>query len=94
MADVEKIVQFSSTDQKFDLTFGSSGKKFGLTFENVVMVDREHKSYEGEYLVTPSTIDDVTLETIDLYMKKNVVVVKIPYAEVTNGANGKTATIG
>lgn len=49
--------------------------------------------YEGEYEVIPS-IEEQVLETNRKYMKDDVTVKEIPYAEVTNLANGITVTIG
>lgn len=49
--------------------------------------------YEGSYEVTPSASEDVTLQTENTYLDANIVVQKIPYAEVTNAANGTTVTI-
>lgn len=50
--------------------------------------------YDGTYSVKPSIEGDVTLATANRLMDANLVVEKIPYAEVTNSANGMTATIG
>lgn len=49
--------------------------------------------YEGEYSVTPST-EEYTLLTSQKFVDANIVVEKIPYSEVSNPANGITATIG
>lgn len=49
--------------------------------------------YEGEYEVIPS-IEEQVLETNRKYMKDDVTVKEIPYAEVANLANGITVTIG
>ncbi len=54
----------------------------------------ELPTYDGTYEVTPSTEADVNLQTANTYMDANVVVQKIPFAEVKNTANGVTATIG
>jgi len=50
--------------------------------------------YDGAYSIAPSAEGDVTLATAQKLMDADVVVQKIPFAEVTNSANGKTATIG
>lgn len=50
--------------------------------------------YTGEYHVIPSTSEDVVMETANKIMNADVRVKKIPFAEVTNTANGKTVTIG
>lgn len=50
--------------------------------------------YEGAYEITPSAENEQTLNTAQTFMDADVVVNKIPYAEVTNTSNGKTVTIG
>ena len=49
--------------------------------------------YTGEYEVTPK-VKMQTLGTKEKVMKNDVTIKEIPYAEVTNLANGKTVTIG
>lgn len=56
-------------------------------------IKEEPVYYEGEYEVIPS-IEEQVLETNRKYMKDDVMVKEIPYAEVTNLANGITVTIG
>lgn len=50
--------------------------------------------YDGEFEVTPAVDVDQTLLTAQKLVDANIKVTKIPYAEVTNSANGRTATIG
>lgn len=49
--------------------------------------------YVGDYEVTPK-VEAQTLSTANKILTKDVIVNKIPYAEVTNTAKGKTVTIG
>lgn len=49
--------------------------------------------YDGSYSVTPSATDDITLQTSQKMLDADVVVSKIPYAEVSNSSNGTTVTI-
>lgn len=49
--------------------------------------------YEGTYKVIPS-VSSQTLDTSNKLMQSDVVVEKIPYAEVSNNSGGKTASIG
>lgn len=49
--------------------------------------------YTGAYEVVPKIREQV-LETKEKILKENVTVKSIPYAEVTNIANGLTVTIG
>ena len=53
----------------------------------------EYDVYDGEYTVTPQ-VESQTLDTQNKLMQSNLVVEKIPYAEVTNTTGGKTVTIG
>lgn len=50
--------------------------------------------YDGVYSVTPSATEEQMLATAQKLMNANLVVAKIPFSEVSNTANGKTATIG
>lgn len=50
-------------------------------------------TYDGEYFVIPQ-VEEQTLFTKNKKMVENVEISAIPYAEVTNSANGKTVTIG
>ena len=50
--------------------------------------------YDGDYTVIPLAKTEQVLLTENKYMVSNVTVEKIPYAEVSNLANGITATIG
>lgn len=51
------------------------------------------EDYEGAYEVIPKTTPQ-TLETKDKILRDNVTVFAIPYAEVSNPSDGKTAIIG
>lgn len=53
----------------------------------------DYPFYRGEYVITPA-VDEQTLETSLKVMRDDVTVKAIPYAEVSNLANGKTITIG
>lgn len=50
-------------------------------------------TYEGDYTVVP-TVGPQVLATAHKQMREDVTVYAIPYAEVTNTANGTTVTIG
>lgn len=50
--------------------------------------------YEGEYEVTPSMNEDITLETAKKLMTDDVTVHKVPRYDVTNEAGGTTIYIG
>ena len=50
--------------------------------------------YTGQYEVTPSISGEQVLETKDRYMTDNLVVLEVPYSEVSNTADGITVYIG
>lgn len=50
--------------------------------------------YDGTYEIIPSADNEHTLNTSQTFMDADVVVTKIPYAEVDNTSNGRTVTIG
>ena len=50
--------------------------------------------YDGTYEIVPSADNEHTLNTAQTFMDADLVVTKIPYAEVDNTSNGKTVTIG
>ena len=50
--------------------------------------------YTGQYQVTPSISGEQVLETKDKYMTDNLVVLEVPYSEVSNTADGITVYIG
>jgi len=53
----------------------------------------EHEKYSGDYVVKPAPFLEQTLETNNKLMQDNVVVLEIPYYEVSN-ISGKTIIIG
>lgn len=53
----------------------------------------DYDVYDGSYTVIPQTFRQ-TLGTSNKLMQSNLIVEKIPYAEVENSAGGKTVTIG
>lgn len=62
-----------------------------ISIGNTMIVDYEE--FDGPYDVKP-IIDSQTIMTKGKLMKENLTVLAIPYAEVTNNANGITVTIG
>ena len=54
----------------------------------------ELPTYTGEYEVTPKVYENKTLQTKSHSMKDDVLVKKIPQAEVSNIAEGYTLIIG
>lgn len=52
------------------------------------------KTYDGQYEVTPNTLEETVLDTANTFLESNVTVRKIPYYEVSNNAEGTTVYIG
>ena len=50
--------------------------------------------YHGQYIVTPSTTDDIVLPTKGKKLEKDITVTKIPYWETSNPQGGFTVFIG
>lgn len=68
---------------------------FEVGFGAVMLVEQgDYEHYSGEYEVTPQLENAVVLETAERIMDSNVRVKQIPLHEVSNGAGGKTLTIG
>lgn len=51
-------------------------------------------SYNGDYEVTSKAYEEQILSTKNKVMQRDFVVLKIPYAEVSNNSGGMTASIG
>ena len=83
-----KVDLTNDTDASINLT-GSTGKVDLSTGGGA-----DIPIYSGEYVVTPTVEEDVTLATTGYAMAKDVVVKEIPYYEVKNSAGGTTFTIG
>ena len=82
---------------KFNVQFAESQSAFKVDFGSTYVLplnESDIPMYDGEYSVIPSTKGDKTLNTAQKVMKADLVVIKVPYAEVSNTAGGKTATIG
>lgn len=54
----------------------------------------EYPEYKGKYTIAPETKTDVVLSTSKKRLESNIIVKKIPYAEVSNNSGGTTASIG
>lgn len=78
MADVKMKATFTETNQSFKASFGIVTR---------VLPD----PYEGPYEVTP-TVEGFTLPTKTKSMAKDLAVLEIPYAEVSN-ISGTTVVI-
>ncbi len=74
-------VKFSEIDSSFDSDFGAF---------QIITVGAN--LYEGEYNITPTPKARI-LPTKDKLMRNDFTILAIPYAEVTNLANGITVII-
>lgn len=89
------VVKFLETEQSFAVGFSENPQALAVGFDHFQSVtgEPEFDYYTGEYEVTPRTTRQV-LDTGQKIMTDDLVVVEIPFAAVTNNANGLTVTIG
>lgn len=71
----------------------SSGKVIHGELVPGGIVSEDYPPYTGDYIVTPS-VEEQKLGTRQKLLTKDLTIEKIPYSEVSNVANGITATIG
>ena len=84
-----------SPNQKQEIVISESYKKQELEITNFSSGQIPSlPEYDGEYSVTPSTEEDITLATANKALNDDITVKKIPYAEVSNNKGGITAIIG
>ena len=80
----------------FNVKFEENAQVFNATFGEIYKVgggNTDLPIYDGNYDVTPK-VDSQRLDTAQKVMRSDLTVLAIPYAEVSNNANGKTVTIG
>lgn len=87
-------VKFNLLNDRIPVIFEEKDQLFHATFGTVheVSIREEAEYYKGSYEVTP-TVEGETLPTAKKTMVMDLLVNKIPYAVVTNTANGLTVTI-
>ena len=79
--------------EEYELTV-DDGEAYEVDLDTVIKVEYiTGDMYGGPYEVTPK-VESVVLATRNKTMNNDVTVFEIPYAEVSNPAGGKTATIG
>ena len=78
-------------DEQMTMKFGAE-MPIHTEFQDVVIIDSSAEAYTGEYLVIPTTEDQI-LATNRKRMTDNVTVKQVPYAQVTNPYGGDTITI-
>lgn len=69
-------------------------KEVRMSLENVRINVGASDPYEGPYVVTPSTYNDIGLRTKSKWMKEDVNVKQYPQTYVSNDAGGKTLILG
>lgn len=67
----------------------NSNKKFRA----LLTIEQDYDIYSGPYEVTPSSNGEQVLHTANRLMEENVVVLEIPYFEVSNDSDGTTVFI-
>lgn len=72
---------------------GAKGRLTGNVTISTVIGATEHPVYSGELSVVPSASEEQILPTANKLLIEDITIKKIPYAEVTNSANGTTITI-
>ena len=79
---------------RFDVRFNLLSKQIPVYFDEIkiVTIKGDAEFYEGEYEATPK-VEKIVIETAQKTMKSDFTINAIPYAEVTNTANGLTVTI-
>ena len=79
---------------RFDVKFNLLKNRIPVIFDEIreINIKEEPDYYQGSYEVTP-TVKGETLATAKKTMLMDLIINKIPYAEVTNTANGLTVTI-
>lgn len=92
MTATEFDVTFTDMNSKFDMSF-SGDSTFNADFGEVHEVGK-FDVYEGEYNFTPIAEENIVVPTAKKYLEDDIVVKPIPYAAVSNLADGLTVTIG
>ncbi len=64
------------------------------TISEAIVKPPAHPPYTGSYEVTPSVVGEQVLQTKDKYMTDDLVILEIPYSEVSNTTDGITVYIG
>ncbi len=90
VAAINEVLKMSGSDVLPKITVEDDGKV--LTAESGIWVAKELPTFSGSYEVTP-TVEAQNVATAKMYMERDLTINAIPYAEVTNGSNGKTVTI-
>ena len=88
------MVKFQETDRRLVVKLSEGDQKVDVLFSSAIVSVGNVTMYNGPYSVEPRSDSDQTLDTAQKYMKRDVTVKKIQYAEVSNNSGGTTVTIG
>ena len=78
-------------EDTLNVTFGCDCTCLSIDFGELMPI-ADFDYYDGEYIVTPKTIEQ-SLDTDKKVMRDDVTVLETPYTEVDNTAGGRTVTI-
>lgn len=78
---------------RIKVKFAEQQKQIKVEFGVIHQMGADVPQYNGSYLVTPDAQNNIVLNTAQKFLSADVQVKKIPYAEVSNTANGTTVTI-
>ena len=87
-----QVIGKSSSGSLQGTIIGRESLKGGVTIGTVIGAT-EYPVYDGELSIVPSATEEQTLPTANKLLNEDITIKKIPYAEVTNSANGTTITI-
>lgn len=85
-------VKFKETPQRLNVSFKNFNQHIKVGFSQIQLLHDLGEAYEGDYIITPSTADQV-MHTKNKRMTDNVTVEAIPFYEVDNNL-GTTFIIG
>ena len=83
---------FTESGSSFCASFSEEGDHFCADFGEVIEVDHGYDPYPGPYIVIPKAWQDQTLPTNGKNMEDDVLVLEVPYVEVSN-VYGTTVSI-
>ena len=91
---LELPIEFQQKSEHMSVQLAELPTEIDATVENLYIVKVPGGDpYEGDYTVVPQ-IEQQILPTQYKVMERNLTVLGIPYAEVSNPSGGKTVTIG
>lgn len=83
--------EFAEQDQTFE--FGFEEPVINFELEQAIEISH-NEYYQGEYVVTPKMFEGTVLPTKEKTMADDVIVLEVPFYEVSNETGGTTVTVG